>query len=296
MNENSSTLTPVVLSKKRELMSPDSPPDQKKNRFYKSPVSAGAVTEINVSHEPEDTVGDELWMDTEGATGDGDDIGTSGDKQIHVPQGSQHPNLNVTLKEGDLKGISVLLKESFRGELRDEMRLEMGIMIKGIVDGRLKGFNEKVGDELWMDTEGATGDGDDIGTSGDKQIHAPQGSQQPNLNVTLKEGDLKGISVLLKESFRGELRDEMRLEMGIMIKGIVDGRLKGFNEKVDALNVRIDSLKTENTSLKKGKDSLRTRVSKFETLLRRRSSTAAEIIFGYPAIRKGKMKIQTTSF
>ena len=48
---------------------------------------------------------------------------------------------------------------------------------------------------------------------------------------------------MLKESFRGELRDEMRLDMGIMIKGIVDGVLKGFNEKVDALNVRIDSLR-----------------------------------------------------
>ena len=176
MNENS-TLTPVVLSKKRELTSPDSPPDQKKNKFYKSPVSAGAVTEINMSHEPEDTVGDEFLMDTEGATGVGDDIGTSGDKQIYVRQGSQ----------------------------------------------------------------------------------------QPNLNITLKEGDLIGISVQLKESFRGELRDEMRLEMGIMIKSIVDGVLKGFNEKVDALNVRIDSLKTENTSLKKDNDKLKTRVSKLET-------------------------------
>ena len=141
MNEYSSTLTPV---KKRELTSPDSPLDQKKNKFYKSPVSAGFVTEINMSHEPEDTVGNEFWMDTEGATGGGDDIGTSVDKQIHVLQGSQQPNLNITLKEGDLKGISVLLKESFRGELRNEMRLEMGIMIKGIIDGVLKDFNEKV--------------------------------------------------------------------------------------------------------------------------------------------------------
>ena len=133
MNENSSTLKPVVLSKKREVKSPNSPPDQKKHEFYKSPVSAGAVTDIVMSHEPEKTVGDEFWMDTEGATGGGGDIGTSGDKQIRVPKGSHQPNLNMILKEGDLKGMSVLLKESFRGELKDEMRLEMGIMIKGIV-------------------------------------------------------------------------------------------------------------------------------------------------------------------
>ena len=28
-----------------------------------------------MSHEPKDIVGDEFWMDTEGATGGGDDIG-----------------------------------------------------------------------------------------------------------------------------------------------------------------------------------------------------------------------------
>ena len=50
-----------------------------------------------------------------------------------------------------------------------------------------------------------------------------------------------------------------------MIKHIVDGVLKGFNEKNEALNVRIDDLKTENKSLKKDNETLNSRVSKLET-------------------------------
>ena len=120
MCDNSSELTPVVsANKKRDLTSPDSPPDQKKNRFYTSPVTAGIATESGMSQQSGDTSGEEFWMDTDGTTG-GVAVST-GDKQLHVQQGSQQPNLNITIKEGDLKGISVILKESFCGELKDEM-------------------------------------------------------------------------------------------------------------------------------------------------------------------------------
>ena len=103
-------------------------------------------------------------------------------------------------------------------------------------------------EEGWVDTNGAAGDGAGLVSPQDTHLHEQQDSQQPNLNITLKEGDLKGISLLLKESFHGDLRDEMRIEMGIMIKGIVDGVLMGLNERIEALNVKIDSLK-QKTSL-----------------------------------------------
>ena len=181
MSDDSSTLTPVVTSnKRRELTSPDSPPDLKKNRFYSSPVSADTVTELDMSHKSEDISEEEGWMDTDGAAGDGAGLVSSQGKHLHEQQEQQD-------------------------------------------------------------------------------------SQQPNLNITLKEGDLKGISLLLKESFHGDLRDEMRIEMGIMIKGIVDGVLMGLNERIEALNVKIDSLKTENKSLKRDNEALKSRVSKLET-------------------------------
>lgn len=177
MSDNSSTLTPTVTSnKKRELTSPDSPPDLKKNRFYSSPVSADTIIELEMSHKSEDISEEEGWMDT-----------------------------------------------------------------------------------------GAAGDGAGLVSLEDKHPHVQKELQQPNLNITLKEGDLKGISLLLKESFHGDLRDEMRVEMGVMIKGIVDGVLLGLNERIEALNVKIDSLKTENNTLKRDNEALKSRVSKLET-------------------------------
>lgn len=145
MSDNSSTLTPVVTSnKKRELTSPDSPPDLKKNS---SPVSADTVTELDMSQKSEDITEEEGWMGTDGAAGDGAGLVSLQDKHLleqQEQQDSQPPNLNITLKESALKGISLLLKESFHGDLRDEMRFEMSIMIKGIVDGVLMGLNERI--------------------------------------------------------------------------------------------------------------------------------------------------------
>ena len=111
-----------------------------------------------------------------------------------------------------------------------------------------------------MDTQGATAV-DQVVLSGEPLVHlSGAASQQPILNITLKESDLKGISVFLKESCRGELRDEVCAEMGLMIKGIVDGVLKGLNERIDSLNTKINSLKSENNSLKEENEKLRTRV------------------------------------
>ena len=140
------------------------------------------------------------------------------------------------------------------------------------------------GEEFWMDTDETTG-GVAVST-GDKQLHVQQGSQQPNLNITRKEGDLKGISVILKESFRGELRDEMHVEMGVMIKGIVDGVLKGFNEKIEELNVRIDDLKTENSHWRRIMKPWNLEWANSRQQLRPRNDTVAANVLGSLAMRR----------
>ena len=127
-------------------------------------------------------------------------------------------------------------------------------------------FDNDEENELSMVTEGATG-GDYSEHSGDSCATSVKGgmaSEQPNLNISLKEDDLKGISVFLKDSICGELRDDMRIEIGSMIQGIVDGVLRGLNENIDQLNTKIDSLTTENKALKEDNEKLKTSVSRLE--------------------------------
>ena len=65
-------------------------------------------------------------------------------------------------------------------------------------------------------------------------------------NITLREADIAQISMALKESFR----DELRVEMATLVKGIVDGVLIGVNEKTQSMEKEVKSLKKENASLK----------------------------------------------
>ena len=97
---------------KRGLTSPDFPTDQKKNKPCLSPMShTGEVVPM------------------EGATG-----GPLSDSD------GSHSKYNITLREADIAQISMVLKESFR----DELRAEMATLVKGIVDGVLTGVNEKM--------------------------------------------------------------------------------------------------------------------------------------------------------
>lgn len=92
------------------------------------------------------------------------------------------------------------------------------------------------------------------GTASHTDADAEQLTQQPNLNITLRDADIARISGVLKASFRGELRGEM----SDMIKTIVDGVVSGLREQ-------IQSISEENMALRRENESLKTRVQKLES-------------------------------
>ena len=95
---------------------------------------------------------------------------------------------------------------------------------------------------------------DGTGTASRADADAEQLTQQPNLNITLRDADIARISEVLKGSFRGELRGEM----SEMIKTILDGVVSGLREQIQAIS-------EENVSLRRENESLKTRVQKLES-------------------------------
>ena len=120
--------TPLAISKKRELASPDDPSELKKNRFV--------TDSVNTSHSDIDTTMDEqlalpVYSDEHG-------LNTT------AKDSASNENLSITLGNSDMEAIASVLKESFKLDLKESIREQLPLMVNDIISGVVSGLNAKV--------------------------------------------------------------------------------------------------------------------------------------------------------
>ena len=112
--------TPIVSSKKRELPSPELLDEPKKNKLADSSVES---------------------VDTRTET-----LKFSYSEQLPMaqPKYKMAESMNVTLGDAHMSQIANVFKDSFTADMRDIIKAELSVMVKGITEGVLSGLNEKV--------------------------------------------------------------------------------------------------------------------------------------------------------
>ena len=110
--------TPIVSSKKRELPSPELLDEPKKNKLADSSVESVDTETLKFSHS------EQLPM--------------------AQPKYKMAESMNVTLGDAHMSQIANVLKDSFTADMRDIIKAELSVMVKGITEGVLSGLNEKV--------------------------------------------------------------------------------------------------------------------------------------------------------
>lgn len=137
-----STSTPIskliVISKKRELTSPEFPIDLKKNKVLELSTDS---SDISCSDLDTDSV--KIMADTsilEGATGNTLDENSAQSTQV---QPSEMPH--ITIGEAQIQAISALLKDSFKLDMKESFKDELPDMVESIIRGVVDGLNAKIG-------------------------------------------------------------------------------------------------------------------------------------------------------
>ena len=110
--------TPIVSSKKRELPSPELLDEPKKNKLADSSVESVDTETLKFSYS------EQLPM--------------------AQPKYKMAESMNVTLGDAHMSQIANVLKDSFTADMRDIIKAELSVMVKGITEGVLSGLNEKV--------------------------------------------------------------------------------------------------------------------------------------------------------
>ena len=77
------------------------------------------------------------------------------------------------------------------------------------------------------------------------------------------------IANVLKDSFIADMRDIIKAELSVMVKGITEGVLSGLNEKVQKLESDNVKLRSENAELKSRVEKLEGAVEQAEQYSRR---------------------------
>ena len=106
--------TPIVSSKKRELPSPELLDEPKKNKLADSSVESVDTETLNFSYS------------------------------MAQPKYKMAESMNVTLGDKHMSQIAPVLKDSLTADMRDIIKAELSVMVKGITEGVLSGLNEKV--------------------------------------------------------------------------------------------------------------------------------------------------------
>ena len=70
------------------------------------------------------------------------------------------------------------------------------------------------------------------------------------MNVILGDAHMSQIANVLKDSFTADMRDIIKAELSVMVKGITEGVLSGLNEKVQKSESDNVKLRSENAGLK----------------------------------------------
>ena len=121
--------TPVILSKKRELTSPDFPLDLKRNKL----LEKAAAVKLPESDDSDilDIPADMMELMAE-------------DSKEEQPTLSAETMQNITLGPMHMQAIADVLKESFRDELRQSIREEIPGIVTPIVNGVVQGLKDQI--------------------------------------------------------------------------------------------------------------------------------------------------------